>query len=321
MQLYPNTSPELVLNLIAKSNPDLPFPLTPDTIFVGLPTVIPVVPPAIANTSARISSKPSGKYTGSKIVSYQRISLANLFLNVVPNVRKYSAAGDANGSPFTLYQLLPFLNELYGIKLSQADVSDATFPAYTTITEGGVSKRVSSVTMTAKATSQAFVGSVVVRTQAGQRDLSTMILKTEIPGRLYPGGNDFVTQPRDRLSCIGYNIDFTENMLTTNPVTTVTPENAFNQYPIGGGNDAWSAAQQTTFDLINAALGISLTTGRFVPTPSNRWNLYGIKAVVVALPNAAYPEANSKDFNRVVVITALAGHTWAAGTMYLHYNF
>lgn len=321
MQLYPKTSPELVLDLIAATNPGLPFPLTVDTVYIGPPTAIAVVPPAIVNTTARISSKPSSKYTGSKVVSYQRINLANLFFNVTPNIRKYSATGEAGGNPFTIYQLLPFLNDLYGVKLTQDDVNDAAFPAYSTITEGGVSKKVASVAMTAKATSQAFIGSVLIRTQAGQRDLSSIILKTEIPGRLYPGGNDFVTNTKDRLDCIGYGIDFSELM---NGLGT-SQTNPRSYFFAAGLTIGWSSnavgSQQDVFDAIKTVLGIPLVVGYGgSPPASARWCLNAATTNVVTLPNAAYPEANSKDFNRLAVVTPVAGNTWATGRLYLHYN-
>lgn len=322
MQLYPKTSAELVLDLIAASNPGLPFPLTPATAFVGPPTVIAVVPPSIANTSARVSSKPSGGYGGSKVVTYRRVNLADLFKNITPNVRKYSATGDAGGSPFTIYTLLPFLNDLYGLKLTTDDVNDGAFPAYSTITEGGVSKKVSSLTMTAKATSSAFTGSVLIRTQAGQRELSSAITKGELNGRLYPGGNDFVTVTKDRLDCMGYGIDWTEMMLS--PVAAWSNQQAFNLFtawPIGGAQNTMIATeQQKFFDVINNQLGTSLTVGHQTTTPGTRWNLVGAVPLLITLPNVNYPEANSKDYNRMIVIPLLVGHTWAAGRMYLHFN-
>lgn len=320
MQLYPKTSPELVLDLIAISNPGLPFPLTVDTVYVGPPTAIAVVPPAIANTTARISSKPSSKYTGSKVVNYQRINLANLFFNVTPNIRKYSANGEAGSNPFTVYQLLPFLNELYGIKLTQDDVVDGYFPPYSTITEGGVSKKVSSFTMVAKPTSQAFIGSVSIRTQAGQRDLASIILKSEIPGRLYPGGNDFVTNTKDRVDCISYGIDFSELMNGVSAGQTNPRSYFFNGVTIGG-NNAYVSSQQEVFDAIKTVVGIPLVNGLLPPVPAaTRWSLLGATTTVVILPNAAYPDANSKDFNRVAVITPVTANSWAAGRLYLHYN-
>lgn len=320
MQLYPKTSAELVLDLIAASNPDLPFPLTTTSVFVGPPTVIPVVAPSIANTSARVSSKPSSSYAGSKVVSYRRVNLADLFRNITPNVRKYSATGDAGSNPFTIYQLLPFLNDIYGLKLSTDDVNDGIFPAYTTITEGGVSKRVASITMAAKATSQAFTGSVLIRTQAGQRELSSAITKGELPGRLYPGGNDFVTVTKDRLDIMAYGFDWTEMMLALG-ATGQTLWSIWRDWPVGANaNTAVAADQQKFFDVINAKFGTALTTGHQTSTPAVRWNLVGAAAQVITLPSALYPEANSKDYNRMIMIPPLPGHTWAAGRMYLHFN-
>jgi hypothetical protein len=326
MQLYPKTSAELVLDLIAVSNPGLPFPLTTDAIFVGPPTTIPVVPPSIANTSARVSSKPGSLYGGSKVVSYRRVNLTDLFKNVTPNVRKYSAAGESGSNPFTVYTLLPFLNDVYGLKLTTDDVSDGAFPAYSTITEGGVQKRVSSFTMTAKATSVAFTGSVVIRTQAGQRELASAITKGELPGRLYPGGNDFVTVAKDRLDIIGYGIDFSELMNGIPVGGSIGRLSYFqNGYPIGTSNPAVvGTAHWDIVSAINQAQGLTLKTGAGgatgTATPAERWNLNGATTLTVTLPNAAYPEANSKDYNRLAVITASAANTWAVGRIYLHYN-
>lgn len=318
MQLFPKTSAELVIDLITASNSSLPFPLTTTSAYVGPPTVIPVVAPSIANTSARLSSKPGSGYIGSKVVQYRRVNLTDLFKNVTPNIRKYSYAGEVGSYPFTIYNILPFLNDIYGLKLTTDDVNDASFPAYSTITEGGVSKKVSSVTMTAKATSTAYTGSVLIRTQAGQRELSSAITKGELTGRLYPGGNDFVTVTKDRLNCISYGMDFSELMNTS--VANYPRWEYFNGLAIGGQNN-WSDAQQPVFDAIKAVLGIPLANGLIPPIPaSTRWSLQGAATAVVTLPNAAYPEANSKDFNRLAIVTPAAGNTWAAGRMYLHFN-
>lgn len=321
MQLYPKPSAELVLDLIAASNPSLPFPLTTASVFVGPPTAVAVVPPAITNTTARVSSKPSSAYAGSKIVSYRRISLADLFKNITPNVKKYSASGDAGASPFSVYGILPYLNDVYGMKLTVDDVNDAAFPAYTTVVENGISVKVSTVSMVAKATSTAFVGSVLIRTQSGQRDLSAAITKGELPGRLYPGGNDFVTTPKDRLDMMGYGTDWTEMMLAPSTSGYGPAYMVWRDFVVGAGNSTANATtQQKFFDAINAELGTSLTTGHQTSTPAVRWNLVGAVTTIVTLPNASYPEANSKDYNRVAVIKPAAAHAWAVGAMYLHFN-
>lgn len=325
MQLYPKTSAELVLDLIAASNTNLPFPLTTNNVFVGPPTAITVVPPSIANTSARLSSKPSSGYSGSKIIQYRRVNLADLFKNITPNVRKYSATGEAGSNPFTVYTLLPYLNEIYGLKLTTDDVVDQTFPAYTTITEGGVQKRVSSVNMLAKSTSQAYTGGVLIRTQAGQRDLSSAITKGELLGRVYPGGNDFVANTKDRLDIIGYGIDFSELMNGIPATGSIARLNYFNaSYSIGVATVVVANAHWDVINTINQTLGLSLKTGAGgamgTATPGDRWNLYGATSVTVTLPNAAYPEANSKDYNRLVVITPTVSNSWAVGRIYLHYN-
>lgn len=319
MQLYPKTAAELVLDLITAANPSLPFPLNSTLVSLGPVSAIAVVPPAIANTSVRINTKPNSPYIGNKVVQYQRINLANLFKDITPNIRKYSATGEAGQSPFTVYQLLSFINAQYGLNLSEDDVTNANFPAYSTITENGVSKRVSSVSMTAKATSQAFIGSVVVRAEAGKRELESMITKQELSGRTYPGGNDFVTVTKDRLNMMGYGTDWTEMMLASSaygPAWMV-----WRDFVVGAGtNTANAAVQQKFFDAINTQLTTSLTTGHQTNTPATRWNLVGAASAVVTLPNASYPEANSKDYNRMVVITAGVGHTWGFGTIYMHYN-
>lgn len=323
MQLFPKTSAELVIDLITASNSSLPFPLTTTSAYVGPPTVIPVVAPSIANTSARLSSKPGSGYIGSKVVQYRRVNLTDLFKNVTPNIRKYSAAGEVGNYPFTIYNILPFLNDIYGLKLTTDDVNDASFPAYSTITEGGVSKKVSSVTMTAKATSTAYTGSVLIRTQAGQRELSSAITKGELTGRLYPGGNDFVTNTRDRLDCLSFGIDFSE-LMNGNAAGQSTPRSNYfisANWPLGNTNAATVASQNDVFDAIKNVTGIPLVAGG-VPTAAaaTRWSMLGATSIIVALPSLAYPEANSKDFNRVVIITPTTAHTWATGRLYLHYN-
>lgn len=316
MQLYPKTAAELVFDLITAANPSLPFPLNSTLVSLGPVSAIAVVPPAIANTSVRINTKPNSPYIGNKVVQYQRINLANLFKDITPNIRKYSATGEAGQSPFTIYQLLSFINAQYGLNLSEDDVTNANFPAYSTITENGVSKRVSSVSMTAKATSQAFIGSVVVRTEAGKRELESMITKQELNGRTYPGGNDFTTTPKDRVNMAGYGIDFTEKMLTV--FNGATYAAWLVNGALGAQAPDQTSWQQTVFDIINTKDGTAFTL--VGATPATRWNLKNIQAVNVALPSALYPEANSKDYNRMIVVTLGAGYTWGFGSIYMHYN-
>lgn len=326
MPLYSKVSKDLVYDLITQGNPSLPYPITPTSATLGSPVVIPVVGPSIANTRIKLTAAPNSAYIGNRQIDYRRIDVSSLFKNALPNLVKYSAAGDAGNSPFTLYSVLAALNALTGLTLNSDDIADAAFPAYSTITENGKQIKVSSLSLTIKATSLAFVGTFTVRTQGSKRELSSILTLPEINGRTFPGGNVFDANHKVVLSMDGFGGDYSpimeEKVLYTQNGTYIPVLQFF--------ADAMAILEPARTDVWDGHKVLVARLATMTGTPyvadsttlgNVKYNLRGATVNLVTLPNAAYPLANSTTFNRLMVIKpSVQNQEWCAGTLFLHYN-
>lgn len=314
MAYQKKVSEELVYDLINEANPDLPVVATAANVRLGTPTALANTPWPALNTTIGLSGVPgSMDYIGRRNIQYRRWDLAAMFRGVVVLVRKHTEAslGSATNVMFTVYQLLNDINTKYGILLTERDVSDVNILRGNTQEDG---RYTTSVQVTAKATSLGFTGSFTLKWVDAKKSLSDMITVQEIPGRKWPGGNDFSGYHKDIVSTAAFGIDCTAAIKTAYPTLTDNPVDV--TLP---SNEVWTSLVNGCLALVNARAGTSYNvsnTGNYKTQPNN---LSGMTLNVRATANVE--SANSVDFNRVMVIAVPEDCTWAAGVFYFHYNY
>lgn len=313
MPIVNKTSPELVYEAINEANPDLPVAASPATVVLGTPVV--QVPPAGTNANTKLNITPAGdgSYLGRKEIQYRRRDLSIWFRGMTVRVdawhpNKSSSASWVN--TFTLYQLLPRINAKYGLNLTTDDVSDAQFQANSNSLDPD-GRPWTSRPMIAKTGSLGWLGTITVEWHDAARSLADAIAINDLPNtRTYPGGNDFSGAHKEIVNFMGFGVDWT-NWAATNP---------WPGYPTIGNvsSTAWNAWLTKFFTEINRIYGTSLSgvSGTDVPYP------VGVAASprVITLPDAAYPELNSRFYNRCLLVPIMAGSVSMVGTFALHYN-
>lgn len=302
---YTKPSKELVFDLIRSSNPLLPFPIVETSTTLGSPVAITPNAGAIQNTELKVIPRQLSGYIGSAVVRYRRLDLGSIFRSVVPVLPLYSAK-PLNQSPFTLYQLLPELNRVFGTSFTTDDLIDGSVASGTDNFYGqGIRTR--EVLAKAKGTSLGFSGQFTFRWVQADERLVDAIPLYDLDGRVFPGGNDFVSQHKYILDMATYGFDFTEIFPDVNdPAITGAPIGHFTNAVI------W----ERIFAFIQQCGGPTFTTQN-PPTP---FGLGGITAARYVLPANNQPDANFSRFNRVVVVNYPANQSWAVGQLYLHYN-
>lgn len=305
MPIYSKPSEQLVYDLINQDNPTLPVALSPSNVSLSNPSVY-SPGSGIANSQIRVSGIPNSYYIGSKQLSYRRIAFADLFKGVSIEIKKYSAAS-VSAVPFTLYQLLSDINTKYGLSLTEDDIIDANFPI---ASDNVYPERTCKVSMVANANSKAFVGSVDVRWRWDEPYLANIAPNTDLDGRLYPGGNDFSSGTKYRITSEAYGIDFSTLAATLNSA-------AFNT-GVSIGNANYVTQQQTVFDLLNQITGKTYSSAS--ANQNTAYGMYGATCTRYSLPNAAIPQADSTYYNTIVVITLPDNNTWGVGQLMIHYN-
>lgn len=307
MPIFNKPSADLVYDLINQANPQLVKPVTTVNTKLGAPAAIANPGLNKLNTSIVVAAVPGGDYIGRKTVNYRRIDLASLTRGVTVTIERYSPTQNGSASNvrvYSVYELLPFINQRYGLNLTTDDINDAVIYRGATQENGFYT---STTTVTAKATSLGYVGSFALKWKGSAQDIGLMLAITELPARQFPGGNDF-TDNHTVLNALTYGYDW----------TTIFTSNPWSGYPAGNpnANIAINTTMNAVLAYINSTYGLNLAvTFRFD-------NEYG-SFEVVTLPSAKYPELNSEYYNRCLVFTpssASAKAQLGAGVMQMHYN-
>lgn len=135
----------------------------------GNPVVIPTGASG-ENTSMTITAKDvQSTYDGSVPILYKRLDLADLAILINTSIKGYNLT--------TIMDVANRLNSLYGLNFTVDDFTDG--PAGTVAGAG-------TVTLTAKATSRYWIGSLTIVVAQGQRPLSDFLTVTNLPGLNYP---------------------------------------------------------------------------------------------------------------------------------------
>lgn len=317
MAIYGKTAKAMLIDLINEGNPQLPFDINETDFEFSTPEVI---TPALANghnTKLRVMAKPSSAYIGNVVVTYRRLSMANIFRNMVPEVEQWFTNQKVlNGTQITtLHALLPLFSAKYGITLETTQFADVSLNTY-----NGV--RGDLFSLTALANSWAYVGSVSCKWTNGEQTLQSLLPVDTILGRVYPGGNNFAEgAPRKRfITSDLFDIDFTSDKATW--------ESSYaTGYVIGNPNGVVPGFHQGMLNIINsklAAKGLSLAFVMGTSNPNGYKtidrSLEGLQFTRVRLPSANFPEANAEFYNSLLYIVLPANCEWGVGTLYIHYN-
>ena len=307
MPLYLKPSQDEVYDLINQANPTLGFVASPLNVKLSAPTAATVSGQPNLNTKTTLSAVQGGDFMGRKDVFYRRRSLTSLFRGITVQIDLYRAPVSAGTVAYTVYQLLPYINAKYGMSLTQDDIIDGNI-LYGSTLEGGFNT--TTITVTAKPTSLGYIGTFALKWKSAPQDLATMIGVSELGGRLYPGGNDF-TSHKNIVNFMGYATDWTTFLGT---------------YPYTGYPNATSLAASNTVQNIawaNQMLAeLNRQYGTTFPTNLGGSTLLCKTAVVYSLPSPLVPEANSRYFNRVLVvdINDVQADAIGVGRFYHHFN-
>lgn len=318
MPIVNKTSPELVYEAINEANPDLPVPASPATVALGTPTV--QVPPSgsTANTKMNITPAGDGSYLGRKEIQYRRRDLSIWFRGMTVRIDAWhpNKSGSAQWvNTFTLYQLLPRINAKYGLNLTTDDVSDAQFQANSNSLDPA-GRPWTSRPMISKAGSLGWIGQIAVEWHDAARSLADAIAINDLPNtRTFPGGNDFSGAHKEVISFMGFGVDWS-NWLAANPWPLGYP--TYFGHSSQSGNQAWLVKFVAEINRIyGTTLDLTYTTDVRQGTSNNATEN---SARVITLPNAQFPELNSRFYNRCLIMPADANSAKIAGVFALHFN-
>lgn len=317
MPLYNKPAPDLVYDLVNEANPTLPIPLSATNVRFGAPSIIASSPWPQNNTSIEISPAPGNSdYVGKRTLSYRRLDLAALFRSMVIQIRKFKSTTGSNNATvmFTVHQLLNDINQQYGLKLTTDDVNDGNITRGPNQEDG---QYTSTVTVTTKVGSLGFTGSFQLKWINTKQSLEDMITVVEIPGRLFPAGNDFSGDPKDTLDSAAFGIDISGVIKAE---WAAYGGQTSGPYPVS--QDAVSIAMtRGLLNLVNQKCGTEYVLSDGAPTYLTKNEFKGATYSIITLPSALYPQLNSTDFNRCMVVVMPSDCPWAVGRLFGHFNY
>lgn len=294
----------MVLALIKEANPSLPIPIEVNSVTFGPPRAIIPKSGKNQNTEVMMFARGNTGYISKSLVRYRRIDLATLFRGLSAEIYKYTASGTTE-YPFDVYTLLKEINRRFGLNLTKDDVINNWFPWQND--RYYPDKRSSQTVMKATPTSLMYVGETTLRWVSDAKSLADMILVLEVPGRSFPGGNDFSEGSKYRLDIETYDADFNE---------FADMGHAFMTLPLGAQDPSIVIEQNRLLNGINVVSGKTYT---FDPV-GEPFALGGITPQRYTLPHPNFPEANSANYNRLLVINYPESGAWGVGKLFLHYN-
>lgn len=158
MAFYPKKALELVCAQINRDNPNLPTPFTADNVVLLSGPFTTNLGSSGRNTRAIFNGVAGKGNIGKREVFYDRINLAALFSGL-PATFTVTIPNNAK----TVADILPSINDTFGITLGATDVTNPTNPI-------GLGATATTITLTASATCLSFTGSFTftyVRAAAG----------------------------------------------------------------------------------------------------------------------------------------------------------
>lgn len=258
--------------------------LTLDDITFGTPTAVADMVPApvtTKNTSVVVTARPGARYLGSVRVNYDRADFSQIFastpLNTYAKLRAFR--------PSTIHDLIPALNDHYGLQLTKADIEDGAL---------SLANGEGTAVIQAKATSLGWRGAFTVTIVPGDAKLEDWLLDTDLAGVPYPSGQDVLGQAE----VYSYGIDATAYW------------NALRQIVID--TEGGEAVNQVLVDLVNELTGDSWTLA-----PGD-YSFAGAKVTYNGANSTDKP--SNPDYTYIMEIGLTNQCTNFAGTFRIHYN-
>lgn len=277
--LYSKDSRALVYDLIAAANPQIQPPLSNDNCIIeAITTVTPNAANGMHNTSARIRGQQGDGYQGSFVVFYNRIDLAKVILpsDTLNNQGTYVQVQNFAGR--NMHAILPQVALQVGLNLNTWDIQ-CDWYSYQ-----GVAGRIENTSLTAVATSPAYIGTVPMRIYRGKPDLGIQI--TNVALNVLEHADKKVNDLASA-GLLTWGIDFSDY------------KNYFGSWANYSNN--WASLRQ-------------ILTDRGVPDYPQAANSNFITDAATTQVAAA-----NRDYDRVLVQTGISA-AGIAGVAYYHYN-
>lgn len=255
-----------------------------DVVFQPAQAVADIVPPPATtkNTRSIMMASPAAPFTGQVPIYYDRLSLTKVFehtpVNTYAKLRSFR--------PTRIHDLIPDLNNYYGLELTTADIEDGDLE----LVDG-----VGVAVIKALPTSMDWTGEFTVSIQPGDLNLEKHMTVTDLNGVQYPSGQSVKGQAEVYsyyFDCSAY-ADYLDAILVTNPEGE--PVNAaFVDFVSDATGDDWLLDQPGNF------------------------SLEGAKIVFNGANSLNKPSNANYDFICEVVLSDSCANF--AGTLRLHYN-
>lgn len=243
----------------------------------GNPVVIEPIGPNGENTSLTITAKDvQSTYDGSVPVLYKRLDLADLQVLVPTSIKGYNLS--------TIMDVANRLNALYGLNFTTDDFTDGS---------AGLTAGAGPVTLTAKATSRYWIGSIDLTVAQGSRPLSDFLTTTSLPGLNYPAP----TTTKPYAAAYSYWRNFSDSGVALETVQVGTGQiDAVRDVLTAITKDVWSS------------------------TAAGRYSVMGA-TVSYAGPTAGRTDVNDSTYEKVIIVALNETNSLGlSGSLYLHYN-
>ena len=174
MPLFRDARPQIIADI--NTNNGIVLKMA-DVVFGQAESVasLPVQPPTTKKTRVMLFASPAAPYTGSVPVYYDRLNFGTVFahtpLNTFAKLRSYR--------PTRIHDLIPDLNNYYGLELTPADIEDGDL-----VLDNGSGTAV----IKAKPGSLNWEGEFTVTIAPGDLNLDRAMTVTDLTGVEYPSG-------------------------------------------------------------------------------------------------------------------------------------
>ena len=238
-------------------------------------------PTTTKNTAVTLSAAAGSPYSGQVQVYYDRLSFATVFANTPVNTYAKLRAF----RPSTIHDLIPALNDYYGLELSADDIEDGPL----SLVDG-----VGSATIIAKPGSWTWTDSFSVSIQPGDLYLDVAMTVTDLNGVQYPSGQSIKGQAEVysyRYDCSAYGELFAAISVVTEGGEPVT---------------------QALVDAINDLTGDTWTLS------AGAFGLSGAKVIYNGTNSLNKPSNSNYDYLLEIQLSADCSNF--AGVLRFHYN-
>lgn len=285
MSYYSKPQIEQLFNLINESNPGLMELRDLENTTIGIPFRRTVKPGEIQDTSIEIYANPGSFYLGKQIVHYRRINIGTLFANIVPHIERWSSGS----MPRSVW--MDLLNKKYGLAFVNEDLISVNH-----IGEG-------TNYINIEPTSLAYIGQLRFRWTRGKRAMDQILTKDEYTGLYWDRVYD---ENKPLMTSVNFNLDYTR----FNNINAIS--NGITLNNVG----SFSGDVTAIIDWYNKCSGLELDLGTVHTSPNG---IKGLQMTRFTIPSTAIPEANSINYNRVLIITPTTT-SWFCGKILIHYN-